>query len=208
MNNIKIFACKSAEKFTKEICDCLEIEPGKINSIKFKRRPAMKNEFCKALISQTKNPALPEEMDWFGILIGEWDILWKDNIGTKNEKTQKGEWIFSRVLNGFGIQDLFIVPSREERIRLNMPNAEYGNTIRMYNPAANTWEIYYTCIGEYTRLSAEKVHDKIVLTEVSQKKMRWIFSEITEKSFHWQNRIQKDNNEWIVQCDCIAKKRF
>ena len=36
MNNIKIFACKSAEKFTKEICDCLEIEPGKINSIKFK----------------------------------------------------------------------------------------------------------------------------------------------------------------------------
>ena len=36
MNNIKIFACKTAEKFTKEICDCLGIEPGKINSIKFK----------------------------------------------------------------------------------------------------------------------------------------------------------------------------
>ena len=36
MENIKIFACKTAEKFTKEICDCLKIEPGKINSIKFK----------------------------------------------------------------------------------------------------------------------------------------------------------------------------
>ena len=36
MNNIKIFACKSAEKFTKEICDCLGLEMGKINSMKFK----------------------------------------------------------------------------------------------------------------------------------------------------------------------------
>ena len=35
MENIKIFACKSAEKFTKEICDCLELPMGKINSMKF-----------------------------------------------------------------------------------------------------------------------------------------------------------------------------
>ena len=36
MNNIKIFACPSAESFTKEICDNLGIEMGKINHIKFK----------------------------------------------------------------------------------------------------------------------------------------------------------------------------
>lgn len=36
MKDIKIFACKTAEKFTKEICDYLNIEPGKINSMKFK----------------------------------------------------------------------------------------------------------------------------------------------------------------------------
>lgn len=36
MENIKIFACKSAENFTKEICDCLDLPMGKINSIKFK----------------------------------------------------------------------------------------------------------------------------------------------------------------------------
>ena len=36
MNNIKIFACNSAEKFTKEICDYLGLEVGKINSMKFK----------------------------------------------------------------------------------------------------------------------------------------------------------------------------
>lgn len=36
MENIKIFACKSAEKFTDEICKCLDLKPGKIESIKFK----------------------------------------------------------------------------------------------------------------------------------------------------------------------------
>ena len=36
MKKIKIFACPTAEEFTKEICDYLKIEPGKINSMKFK----------------------------------------------------------------------------------------------------------------------------------------------------------------------------
>ncbi len=37
MENIKIFSCsKSAENFTKEICDCLDLPMGEINSMKFK----------------------------------------------------------------------------------------------------------------------------------------------------------------------------
>ncbi len=35
MNNIKIFACPTAEEFTKEICDYLGVEMGKINHQKF-----------------------------------------------------------------------------------------------------------------------------------------------------------------------------
>ena len=37
MENIKIFSCsKSADNFTKEICDCLDLPMGEINSMKFK----------------------------------------------------------------------------------------------------------------------------------------------------------------------------
>ena len=36
MEKIKIFACNSAQEFTKEICNYLEIEMGKISSFKFK----------------------------------------------------------------------------------------------------------------------------------------------------------------------------
>lgn len=67
MNNIKIFACKSAEKFTQEICDCLGLEMGKINSIKFKND----NNFVQILetvrqkdvyIVQTSEPPVNERI--------------------------------------------------------------------------------------------------------------------------------------------------
>ncbi len=36
MEKIKVFACPTAEEFTEKVCRYLKIEPGKINSIKFK----------------------------------------------------------------------------------------------------------------------------------------------------------------------------
>ena len=36
MNKIKVFACNSAEKFTKEVCDCLGLPMGEKDSFKFK----------------------------------------------------------------------------------------------------------------------------------------------------------------------------
>ena len=36
MENIKIFACRSAEKFTKEICDYLNLPVGQMDILKFK----------------------------------------------------------------------------------------------------------------------------------------------------------------------------
>ena len=168
----------------------------------------MENEFSKALQSECRNDAMvPAEMDWFGSFIGEWDMIWKENYGRENETVKKGEWIFQRVLNGCGIQDLFIVPSREERKRLNLPNAEYGTTIRMYHPDKKCWEVYYTCIGEYTRLTARKEDEKIVITELSEGKMKWVFSDIAKDSFHWQNIVQNDQGEWEVCCDCRASRR-
>ena len=67
MENIKVFACKSAEKFTKEICNCLEIPMGQISSIKF----ANDNNFVQILetvreqdvyIVQTTEPPVNERV--------------------------------------------------------------------------------------------------------------------------------------------------
>lgn len=165
------------------------------------------NEFMKALVSEELDPLIPAEKDYFGQLVGEWDLDWISAVGTTKEKRVKGEWIFSRVLNGTGIQDLFICPSREERKIRNEPDAEYGSTIRMYHPSTGNWEIYYCCCGEYVRLEAVKEDDKIVLTEKEHGSMKWIFSEITPDRFHWQNVSQNSEGRWIVRSDCRASRR-
>lgn len=67
MKDIKIFACPSAEEFTKEVCDCLGIEMGKIDSFKFKND----NNFVQILetireqdvyIIQTTKPPVNERI--------------------------------------------------------------------------------------------------------------------------------------------------
>ena len=67
MENIKIFACPTAEKFTNEICDYLGIEVGKINHMKFKND----NNFVQILetvrqkdvyIVQTTQPPVNERI--------------------------------------------------------------------------------------------------------------------------------------------------
>ncbi len=45
MENVKIFACPTSENFTKEICDCLKLEPGRIKHQKF----ANDNNFVQIL---------------------------------------------------------------------------------------------------------------------------------------------------------------
>ena len=70
----------------------------------------MKTEFADALVSKNRNAKLPGEMDWFGALIGDWDMIWRQDIGTEKEFVCKGEWIFSRVLNGFGYRTFLSCP--------------------------------------------------------------------------------------------------
>ena len=88
--------------------------------------------FTEALISKEKSSLIPDEYDYWGELIGSWDIDYVEGKGTAKEKHVKGEWYFERILEGLGIQDIFICPAREHRD--NPKTGEYGDTIRMFNP--------------------------------------------------------------------------
>ncbi len=165
------------------------------------------SEFAEALISKSKSNSIPDAFNYFGDLIGEWDFEWIDNHGTEKERHIKGEWIFSWILDGSAVQDIFICPSREERINNKQPDAEYGTTIRVYNPKNQAWDIFYGCTGEATRLEARKDGDRVVLTEITSQKMKWIFSDITDNTFHWQHIRTQDGIAWTVKGELFASRR-
>ncbi len=76
--------------------------------------------FIEALTSKSKNPALPEALNYFGKLIGSWQI---DYAECDNSRAIKGEWHFAWVLDGMAVQDVII-----------LPDYEYGTSLRIYNP--------------------------------------------------------------------------
>ena len=165
-------------------------------------------QFYEALVSDSPNKIIPFECDWFGSLIGEWDFKWISGRGTDSERQAVGEWIFSRVLDGTAIQDIFIVPSRKENAIDPQPDAEYGTTLRFYNPIDRSWDIFYGATGEMVRLNAVREGEKIVITEITAKQMKWVFSEIRPDSFHWQHLKTRDHGiTWYTHIEIFAKRK-
>lgn len=169
------------------------------------------DDFNRALTAQQANCQYEEKLMQFGQFLGEWDFRWEDRDENGHERKVKGEWIFSWVLEGTAIQDVFICPSREERLNPNMPKGEYGTTIRIYNPKKDAWDVFYGCTGEATMLEAKSEGDKIVLSCLNEKNflMKWVFSQITEMSFHWQNISSSDGGvTWKVNKELFATRRL
>ena len=76
--------------------------------------------FTEALLSE-KTEKIPEAYDWFAPLIGDWDCDYYDEPEAGQKRHVKGEWIFRRILEGAGIQDVFIFPSRNTRRPIRSP---------------------------------------------------------------------------------------
>lgn len=161
------------------------------------------DEFTKLLLSSKRNIIIPEEDDFFGKLIGEWSFDMLANPDTEQEHHVNGEWVFRRVLEGMAVQDIFICPARGQR-----PNGgEYGTTIRYYNKNSRSWDISYSCAEGTARLEAKKEGNKIVLTEITEKRLKWTFSEITENTFRWTSTELTENGETTVYCIISAVRK-
>ena len=149
-------------------------------------------DFCEALRSGKRSAVIPEEDDYFGKLIGSWRIAYKDNAtGT----VRKGEWHFSRVLEGMAVQDVIV-----------LPGFEYGTTLRIYNPDTRAWEIAYGYTGRIMHFEARKQKNRIILTNREDEHRKWVFAEIADNHFHWQDIMVKADGEWQVNYDLYAER--
>lgn len=148
--------------------------------------------FFEALTSESKNAALPDEFNYFGKLIGSWAI---DYIEGNNSLAIKGEWHFSWVLEGMAIQDVII-----------LPDYEYGASLRIYNPDTHAWDVAYGYTGKIIRLEAKKQDNMIMLTFVNDVRRKWIFTNIEDDHFHWENITVKDDGEWYINAEIYAER--
>jgi len=166
--------------------------------------------FSNALVCETCKADLQEKLNLFGQFVGEWEFEGLYKKGTPDENRTKGEWIFSWILDGTAIQDVYIHPSRKEREKNPTDYAEYSTTLRFYNLATDSWNMYYGGSGKAQELEGRQVGDKIIVSfnAESEVQHRAVFSEIKADSFHWRSERSDDGGStWETGFELVAHRK-
>src|SRR5690242_20024483 len=123
------------------------------------------------------------ELMLFGRFVGSWRLEWSDARGA----TAVGELHFGWVLGGRAVQDVWIVPGREQA---DGPSARpfHGSTIRFFDPAIGAWRSTWVepLSGRVRRFIGRPVGGEIVLlSDEDEPQLRWRFTDIEPDSFTW-----------------------
>lgn len=159
------------------------------------------DRFAEALCFQEQAPIPPED-DWFAPLIGDWRFDYADCGGRRLQ----GEWYFRKVLDGVGVEDVFICPSRATRHEQPQPDGEYGVALRMYNPSKRCYDMMYTCDHKMNHLEVRREGGSIVCTVLENPSNQWVFCEVGERTFHWQNITRHEDGTRFVNCEVFATR--
>ena len=161
--------------------------------------------FSDALLSP-KTDKIPDEFDWFAPLLGDWDCDYFDEFGGQTRHV-KGEGLFRRILEGTGIQDVFIFPSRATKDIAPQPDAEYGTSLRMFNRARRCYDAVYACAGTMKRLCFTQEGPRLVGKVLDEESSYWTFSDMTPDTFHWQYTILHPDAPRTLVCEIFARRR-
>lgn len=155
---------------------------------------ARKAQTIKGLIADAPDPELKEKLMLFGQFIGDWkiDAQYIRSDGSRLEG--KGEVHFGWVLDGRAIQDVWI--KHEEG---PPSDVSAGTTIRFYDPKIDAWQCVWIAPpgGTVRTFLARQIGNEIVLegTTSEGRPERWIYSEITPRSFHWRTVESYDSRK-------------
>jgi len=159
------------------------------------------------LASGEPHPSLGEEAQTFDRFIGTWDGEFTSYRDGGNVYHRKGELHFGWVLDGRAVQDLWIAYPTADHKEL-----EIGTTIRFFDTSLKQWRIVFV-LPEYNYVvtaQGGREGDRIVLGGVDSNGLpiRWIFSEITHDTFHWQGERSHDGGKtWKLEEDHHMKRR-
>ena len=161
--------------------------------------------FSEALLSD-ETGRIPAPFDWFAPLIGDWACDYYDEPEPGRKRHVSGEWIFRRILEGTGVQDIFIFPSRSTKETDPQPDGEYGTSLRMFNREKGRYDVVYTCERCMKRLTFTKEGGRLVGTVLDGENARWVFSDITPDSFHWENVLVREDGSREPVCEIFGKR--
>jgi hypothetical protein len=156
-----------------------------------------------------------DRLGLYGQFVGDWDadIVTYAPDGVRHQG--RGEIHFGWILEGRAIQDVWMIPRRNDR-RPDAPVMPvagnwYGTTIRVYDPALDAWRITWIdpATNNYYQQIGRKQGADIVQEGTTEKGAlsRWSFTEIAPRSFHWKGEASFDKGaSWRLLVEVFARR--
>jgi len=159
-----------------------------------------------------RSAEIPEAADCYGWLAGSWQLEVRNYWGDVRALGLKAEAHFGWVLEGWAVQDVWILPVRDPRTgEIDRSRQTQGTTLRVWDAALQAWRV--TWISPLTGARVELVgrwsgKDVVqVGTFANGTPIRWIFSEITADSFRWTGEtLQADGHTWKLEGEFLARR--
>ncbi len=168
------------------------------------------DEWKDFLFADQQNPDMEGILNIFEPLIGAWDLKWIGYDRNGNTQTEIGEWFFFWALEGRILQDLWIIPSLENRGKEGYPKGEYGTTLRYYDKKQQKWKASWfgPLNNSFVSFTIIRTDDEIVLESESGAEMqrKWIFSQIQPDSFHWRGEKMRDGSWFLDEEMQVVRK--
>ena len=187
----------------------LAIAPGGELAVSHATEPS--DDFAEALISGSRSPEISAQEDIYAPLLGVWDVVARDRSEDGTFQVSRGEWLFSRTLEGRAVQDVWIVPTRNHR-RTNATRLanRYGTSVRTIDPETRRWQVtwFNPVTGAFDVLITRTDGKRIIQegTRRNGQRMRWIFQEITENTFHWTGESQLSDGSWRLEAEFLGRR--
>src|SRR5262245_1386064 len=171
------------------------------------------NDFLNALHADERAKEISEQDDFYGWLIGSWNLDATIYLDDGRVRKSKGECRFGRVLEGRAVQDIWVMPPIAERkIDLTLqPGDGFGTTIRYFDRNISQWRIVWIDPVNDRRadlIGRREGKDIVQEGEAGGRKIRWSFKNITPSSFHWLGEIlEPDGNTWKLRLEYHGRKK-
>jgi hypothetical protein len=170
--------------------------------------------FLSPLAASARSADIPENADVYGWLCGSWDldVLHYRGISVEGRGLQ-GEVHAARVLEGRAVQDVWIMPRREDRHGdLDRAMNMYGTTLRSWDASIQAWRIAWTNpVRGHHEEQVGRSNGTDILQEGTRPdgtKTRWTFTKVTPDSFHWRGEaLYPDKNDWELEAEFLARRR-
>lgn len=82
----------------------------------------------------------------------------------------------------------------------------FAPLMRIFNKDKEWYDVVYTCAGTMKRLTFKKEGDRLAGKVLDEESTYWIFSDITENSFHWEYVKNHQDGSRELVCEIFGKR--